>query len=390
MVSRSVSTLSNRSLVALLGVTMAFPFLILSTACSDRNIERPEADSIHTGPTVAAPREGVYLRASFDDDPSMYIGRFIADGVEGDDIDENRSVRTSCTDHITYREVRAAGQYDEYYKSSTNVQASLGVDAAVTAAPSGEASVGHQRGTEVRVSYELNRRIIADIEDYDAFTECCETSINGCSGVYIGEFWAGTGTVFQNTGQSTDVNASGSGGPEIADVAYQAGGEFEVADGWVWRRGMTFDDVYFAFRVFDTEIGGCGWVDRPPRSDEGHYFVGISPPAATQDVARTHAMRNARTQVVQYLGEAIAAESVSASSLDGYLGDETVVATAAEGIASRVRDDRYCPPEVIETPEGPRYISRVLAFIPNEQIEGASREIVKSVADQTGDESLTE
>ncbi len=380
MLSRLLKTHSLP--VALMAATGLFATVSVATGCSSGHADRPELDQIQTGATLAGPREGVFLRAAFDDDPSMYLGRFIAEGVEGDAIDENRAVRTSCSQHISYREVRAQGNFDEYYNSSTSVQASMGVDAA--AGPGGQANLDHQRGTEIRVNYELNRRLIAEIEDYDAFTDCCESTVGGCSGYYIGEFWGGTGTVYQVAGRSTDLSGGGSGG----NAAVQAGGDLDVADGWAWRRAMTFDDVYFAFRIMDVGIGGCSWVDTPPRSDEGYYFVGISPPAATQDMARTFAMRNARTQVVQYLGEAIVAESVSVGTLQGYLEDETVVATAAEGIAARVSAERYCPPERLETPEGLMYISRVLAFIPNEQIDGASRDMVRAVRDETGDDSI--
>lgn len=382
-----VSTQLGRPLAALGLMAMLLP--AMGTGCSGRNVERPDAAKIADGPYVAGAREGVYLRASFDSDPSMYIGRFISPGVAADEVDENRGVQTSCSQYITYREVNAAGQFDEYYQSSTSVKASLGLQPpAISGAPSGQAAVGNERTTNVRVRYNLKKKLVAHIEDFDAYNSCCESAAGACSGKYIGEFWAGEGTLFQNTGRATDVNVSGQGGPELGGTGYQVGGDLEVADGWAWRRAITFDDVYFAFRVVDAEIGGCAWVDRPPQSDEGQYFVGISPMAATEDIARTMAMRNARTQVVQYLGEAIVSESISRSSLQGYLDDETVVATAAEGIASRVKDERYCPAEAIETPEEVKYVARVLAFFPYSEEEMARRELVGSIAEQTGDDEV--
>ena len=382
-----VSTQLGRPLAALGLLAMIIP--AMSTGCSGNNVERPDANQIAQGPYVAGAREGVYLRASFDSDPSMYIGRFISPGVASDEIDENRGVQTSCSQYITYREVNAAGQFDEYYQSSTSVKASLGLQPpAISGAPSGQASVGNERTTNVRVRYNLTKKLVAHIEDFDAYNSCCESAAGACSGKYIGEFWAGEGTLFQNTGRATDVNVGGQGGPDLGGTAYQVGGDVEVADGWAWRRAITFDNVYFAFRVVDAEIGGCSWIDRPPQSDEGQYFVGISPPAATEDIARTMAMRNARTQVVQYLGEAIVSESVSRANLQGYLDDETVVATAAEGIASRVKDERYCPAETTESPDGIQYTARVLAFFPYSEEEKARREMVESIAEQTGDEEI--
>lgn len=372
--SSLISSSFSRCLALLLAVGLGAP--LLATGCSGRNIEQPDARNFEQGPNLAGPREGVYLRAAFDDDPSMFIGRFLASGVEGDQVDENRAVQTQCSRYIKYREVRAAGTFDEYYNSSTSVKASLGMDSRMPTAPTGSASVDNQRGSTFRVQYELNRRLVSYIEDHEGFTRCCESAVGACSGFYIGEFWAGTGTLYQNTGQSTDVGVEASGGPDLGGVLYEAGGDLEVADGWVWRRGMTFDDLYFAFRIMDVEVGGCSWTERPPRSDSGQYFVGISPPAATQDMARTFAMRNARTQVVQYLGEAIVAESLSRASIEGYLEDEVVIATAAEGIAQRVRDDRYCD-EIEETPDGIRYISRVLAYVSNENIDAAQQDLTQ-------------
>lgn len=378
----------TKPLLLAIGISLAVP--AFTAGCGDRNVTNPGASAVQTGPNVAGPREGVYLRASFDDDPSMFIGRFLADGVSGDDIDENRAVQTQCSQFIKYREVRAAGSFDEYYESSTSVKASLGVDTALKMGPGGKASVGNQRGTDVRVNYNLNRKIVAYIDDHEGFTDCCASAVGACSGAYIGEFWAGTGTLYQNTGRSTDVAAQGRGAPEVAGAALQVGGDVEVADGWLWRRAMSFDDVYFAFRVMDVEVGGCGWVDRPPRSDEGLYFVGISPPAATQDIARTYAMRNARTQVIQYLGEAIATETISRANLQGYLDDDIIVATAAEGIAARVKDDRYCPAQAIDGPDGPEYIAKVLAFFPYTEVEDATKEMVETIAEQTGDDEIRE
>lgn len=340
--------------------------------------------------TLKGPREGVYLRASFDDDPSHFIGRFLSNELPASEIDENRGIQTECSAFVTYREVRAAGNFDEYYNSSTSVGAELGIDTSPAAdiiqtGPGGTGEFSTESGTSIRVQYNLSRKLIAHVEDPAGFRACCDSIVGGCTNRFVGEFWAGTGTIYERSGRATDVGARGNA-PHV-----KAG--FEVADGWVWRRGTEFDDVYFAFRVVDrVATDDCGWVDQLPRSQDGKYFVGISPPSATEDIARTMAMRHARTQAVQYLGESILAESRNVSSvIEGYIESEIVVTTAAEGLAQFVKDDRYCAAEQLETPEGVKYIARVLAFFPKESEDEARKATLDAVEGQIeADGALTD
>lgn len=335
------------------------------------------------GPNLAGPRQGVYLRASFDDDPSHFIGRFLASNVAADEIDENRGVLTECSQFVTYKEVNASGSFDEYYNSSTAVRGGLGIQnptnlvvPAGVDAPEGHAGIDHGSGTSVRVKYDLQKKLVANVQDPAGFAECCERSPDNCTGTYIGEFWYGTGTLFENTGASTSAEA----GVKVP----QGQGNIEYADGWAWRKATEFSDVYFAFRVMDRIAqDDCSWAQRPPKSDQGQYFVGVSPPSPTEDIARTAAMRHARTQAVQFLGEFINSTTTNTSSVvDGYVQSENVVSTAAEGMANFVKDDRYCAPEQIETPEGVKYKVTVLAFFPNEKKAEAAATTIDTIEKQ--------
>jgi hypothetical protein len=354
-------------------------------ACSGK-AEKPDkkmtADQM--GPNLAGPRTGVFLRASFDDDPSHFIGRFIGSDVGPDEIDENRGIQTECSQYVTYKEVNASGSFDEYYNSSTSVRGGLGISnpasgvasAAGVNAPEGSANLDHQSGTSIRVKYDLQKKLVANVEDPVAFKECCQSSPDNCTGKYIGEFWYGTGTLFENTGKQTG------GGVDVS--APQGEGNVQVADGWVWRRATEFSDVYFAFRVMDrVATDDCSWAERPPKSDDGQYFVGVSPPAATEDLARQAAMRHARTQAVRYMGEFISSTTSNTSNtIQGYVESENVVNTAAEGMANFVKDDRYCSPEKIETPEGVKYKMKVLAFFPEESKKEAATATVDAIEKQ--------
>jgi hypothetical protein len=375
------------SRLAIIG-TLAASLLI--AACSG-SAEKPDKsmDPAQMGPNLSGPRSGVYLRASFDDDPSHFIGRFISNDVAADEVDENRGVQSACTEYVTYKEVRASGTFDEYYNASTAVQGGFGIsapgaggaagaalNAAGADAPSGSADGSFSSGTAVRVKYELTKKLVANIEDIAGFNKCCASNPGACSNRFIGEFWKGTGELYENTGQQMGANAEAS--------APQGEANLSVADGWVWRRATNFDDVYFAFRVMDRQTKDtCAWADQVPVSDKGQYFVGVSPPSATEDIARQMAMRNARTQAVQYLGSVIRESSTSTSNVvQGYVENANVIETAAEGIASFVKDERYCAAETIETPEGVKFKTKVLAFFPEEKKAEAAAKTVDAVENQ--------
>ena len=319
------------------------------------------------------PRRGVFIRAGFDDDPSDYIGQFINDDVAVSEIDETRGVQTTCSQHIEYREVRAGGTYDEVYQASRSAGASVGASPIPQAGgTSGQVSAGSEDTALVRVQYQLNKRMRGVVTP--EYEECCRQNVGGCSGRYISEFWSGTGQIYQFVGAQQEF-AGGASMPGVAE------GSVEFKDGAAWSRAMSFDDLYFAFTISDAAIhDDCGWVDVVPTSDEGAYFVGISPPAATESGARSLAMREARVQVVQYLGEQIqAASRTRSSALEGYLDDEQVIQTMAEGLAERVQTDRYCPTETVDSPEGQLHISRVLAFFPEAELAAAAQESIEQL-----------
>jgi hypothetical protein len=242
--------------------------------------------------------------------------------------------------------------------------------------PKVDATVGNTSGTDIRIKYVLTRKLVSDISDPAAFETCCAKSPDNCAGRYVGEFWAGTGTLYQKAGRSTDVGVD-TNAPKV-----KAG--VEVADGWAWSRNIDFEDVFFALRVQDRAVADtCAWAVKLPVSDQGQYFVGISPPAATEDIARSLALKNAREQAVQYLGEYISTRSTSQTNvIKGYVSDERVVESAAEGIASLVKDERYCGAETVNTPDGALIKVKVLAFFPNAQRDQAAVKTVSTIKER--------
>lgn len=361
-------------------VSAAVAALVGMSACSGPQDPKMEMTGQELGPNLKGPRKGVFLRASFDDDPTHFIGRFLANDLAEEAIDENRGIQTECSKFVTYKDVKAAGNFDEYYNSSTEVSANLGIETEaaklVEGAGEGSGNFGTQSGTSIRVQYDLTRKLVAHVENPAGFEACCNSGPGNCTDRYIGEFWYGKGSIFEKSGAATNADAQ-------ASVAQGSGG-FEVADGWVWRRGTKFDEVFFAFRVTDRKItDDCAWVNELPKSNDGQFFVGVSPPSPTEDIARTMSMRHARTQAVQYLGETISSQTTSTSGVvAGYVANDNVVNTVAEGLASFVKDDRYCAAEVQETPEGPKYVARVLAFFPNDKKAEATVATIDQVEKQ--------
>ncbi len=362
--------------VGLMAVAM---MTMATTACSSSSSlgDKPEVDWPEDVPSMhIEPQRGVYVRAGFDADPSHFIGQFINDDVPADEIDETRGVQTQCSQYIEYQEVRAGGTYDEVFKASRSAGASLGVQpVAELDDVSGGISGGMEEGAVVRVEYELTKQMrgVQTPEYY----ECCRQNVGGCSGRYLSEFWAGTGRIYQLVGSQRGFQAGGSI-PGSGDAA------IEFQNGAAWSRAMEFDDLYFAFRITDAQIqDDCGWVDQVPTADDGQYFVGVSPPVATESMARDRAMRNARTQAVQYLGEEIRLEATTEMhALEGYMEDEEVVNVMAEGLAERVQSDRFCAVETVDSPEGQLYISRVLAFFPETEMQAATDESMEALEDQ--------
>lgn len=353
--------------------------LVAAPACSSTPDPSGESE-MPEGSVHVEPRQGVFIRQGFDSDPSDLIGRFIADDVRESEIDENRGAETRCTQHIEYTEVDAGGTYDEFYQASRSAGASLGVASLEEIeGVSGQAEAGMENSAVVRVQYQLTSRMRGN--PTDEYWDCCRRYVGECSGRYISEFWAGTGEIYQIIGTERGLEAEAES-PEVA------GGSVEYKSGAAWERTMSFDDQYFAFTVADAGIedDDCDWIDNPPIADDGEYFVGVSPRVHDRSTARSRARRDAREQVVEYLGQYIeTASRTETSATEGLLEDEEIVQTFAQGVAERVRDDRYCPTETHESPEGTLYSAQVLAFFPEDERDEA---VTESLAEL--EESLEE
>ena len=318
-------------------------------------------------PEFVPPTSNLHLRAAFDTDPSVYLGRFVADdtGVP----DESAARKTACSQYISVRKVGGGGvEYDEVFEASSAAAMGLGV-------PKTELTLGGKAGesASLRAKYTLTNKLIADISDPVAFASCCRQSPTECTGRFVSEFIEGTGSIWAAKSSS----AEGS----VLKALDAVGFDVEAKNGVTWSRSRAFPQpVYFAVRVTDIPQVDCkALVNNPPKNDKGLYFGAVSEPLPSEKVARDAALAGAREQAVKFLGEAIATGSISTTVIGGDAGaasarfnDEQFIKRAAEGVARFVKDELSC---VEESPsvDGPRYTVRTLAFMPNGALDEAAR-----------------
>ena len=359
--------------IAVLLCVVSIP--LMSDARRGRNKDVPP-ELMAVVERVSTGRANFFLRNAFDTDPSPYLGRFVPAETSALNIDDAAAMQTACSEHISYRTVGGGGvQYDEYFNASTNVAASLGIPMLSAAGFNAGAEVGYSGGAVVRVRYTLTNKMVATIDDPEAFAECCEEGPGRCTGLYLGEFLEGAGELFHYSGAGKAVRAgAGAHGVELG---------VEVKDGVAWSRAITFPNpVYFAFKTTTAHIEPlpepCGpWIDQIPQHARGMYFVGLSEIVDSERVARDQALRDARTQVIRHVGESITTGAVETRSTIGAVNDltsrldqEDFVLAAAEGVAEFVKDRAWCIEEH-PTPGGVRYSAKVLAFLPDREEEEA-------------------
>jgi len=329
------------------------------------------------GPTVV-PSSDIFLRSAFDTDPSTYIGRFLPEGGE---VDESATVRTRCSEHIGYSSVGGGGvQYDELFQASTKAAIKVGMPEILGV------GLGGSGGRTVRIQYALDTKMVAEIEDPAAFEACCQAAPDQCTSRYVAEFFQGTGAVFYALGAE--------GSLELSTVAEGVTGGIELGHGMAWQRSIEFPEpVYFAMKTAPNPYtgappvaAGCGeWVDQPPRSSMGQYFVGLSDPLPSERAAREAALLDARLQVVRWVEQTISAQSSSTSATDGELGSLAVqleqqgaVEAASGGVAALVKDQGWCV-KALPTPAGYVHVAYVLAYIPNAEAEAAEEAVLEAV-----------
>ena len=276
---------------------LRLPAVLLPAALMMWGCHKPP---IPTGPSLA-PAHNIYLRNSFDTDPSDHLGRFLPDGLAG--LDESSGMTLACSEHISWRFVDGGGvQTSEVLHASSNTRARLGALGVV------EASAGSEHARAVRVSYTLTGKMVSTIEDPAAFAACCKAQPDQCTNRMVGEFLQGTGWVDVELARGVDV-AVGARPP-----VHQLSGEVSHSQGVAWRRSVVFPQpVYFAFKATPTPydqatVRTCSdWATPLPESPDGLYLRASSGPAWTEKAARQQAQEALSEQALAVVGLASAA-----------------------------------------------------------------------------------
>lgn len=325
------------------------------------------------------PKPNFFLRAAgFDQDPSSYLGRFIPDRDTSAEVDEAAAIATECSQHFTLKKVSAAGvRYTELFQASASASAGAGVTPV-------SVTVDGRSVQTVKVDYTQTEKWIAELEPKNAaaFRACCESSAGRCTGRFIGEFIAGTGSIFGMAGQAGGLDATGSLG------------SLSVSDSTGWKQGLEWNQpAFFAFRVTKVDIPvaapprdvcDTNWKDSVPESEKDLFFVGTSEWLPSEAKAKELAIFDARRQVVSYIGEQIKQGGIGSSQYSGTPGalqmtlqSEDAVSRASAALVQYVKDKCWKTDEE-KGPANWQYRARVLARVPKDQLDTAAQAALKA------------
>ena len=132
------------------------------------------------------------------------------------------------------------------------------------------------------------------------------------------------------------------------------------------------------------------WVTKIPKKDEnGLYFVGISKPYATHQDARKDAMRDARSQVVDYMGAYSESKFKEQSISTGFSSDVVdpsavvkIMKREMSGAITRELGQVDTHPEEVTVNNKRGYTYWVLTQIQEKQLDKSYREGAKKAAEE--------
>ena len=306
------------------------------------------------------PKPGYHYRSTVDKGPCPYMGRFVPEGTDEEAIDEVAAQQTTCSKFIKCQPVDVSPRSrEQYLYMSSSAAAELGVPSVASVRATSDAS------TLVRVHYTEKAKFIGVIDDVEGFRQCCFCQPESCTGQYIGEFIGGSGMVFTYVGQEGQAGIEG--------AAPDAAGQLIVRDGYVWRMSDTFEDGFFGFKTTRNAYSVADPMKTPPQCPTAKFFVGVSPPADSEALARRLAEEDASKKVAHYLGRLVIDGKTETSLTDQQKGmvTESVKSEAKLTLkaASIVKSLDFVRYEVGEHPSqaGTTYECHVLAKLPQER-----------------------
>jgi hypothetical protein len=323
-------------------------------------------------------RKGFYVRASFDTDPSAYVGRFLKPGTA--DISEAAAVELTCSSYITPKVVDAGGTTrDEYFAAASSAAGNLGIPEVL------QMGGGGDQVTLVRVQYTERYKMQYEIADAAGYEACCLAAPGQCTDHFVGEFLSGTGRIFYSVGTAAELSAQGLATEVLADL--------DLKDGRYWKSSIEFaNPVYFAFQLADNlhqggaqgaglTSGRCSdpgvtWDDVLPQSSQGKYFVGVSRVFDNEATAREDALSNAKQQALRWGEESVTTHTSSSTSSQGsgaHLGTSVDASTSldseATGVVRQLQAQAWCDQNVQRPGSGYDYLYKVATFLPDSALE---------------------
>jgi hypothetical protein len=287
-------------------------------------------------PASLVSSSSIWLRNTYDTDPSIYVGRFLPPGVT--DPDESNTMVLACSKHITARFIDGGGvDYSEDMHVNTQVALRLGLPVVASG------SAGYEASRTAQARYKLTGKLVAEIVDPDAFAACCKEQPDQCTDRFIGEFIQGAGTLHHSATRNLDLAGEGTN-PQTG-----ISGEGGLSRSAEWQRAAEFPNpVYFAFKVSPTPytqglVSTCpSWVDSPPATADGFFVVGSADNQRSEGAARNAAINHAGN-----------------------------MAWRAAGVSVPVRQDEWCVTTTPGKRNKTRYSARVLGFVSNETLAHA-------------------
>jgi hypothetical protein len=312
--------------------------LLLLPACGRNAITNQPASLVSSS--------SLWLRNTYDTDPSVYVGRFVPAGVT--DLDESNTMVLACSKFITSRFIDGGGvEYSEDMQVTTDIALKIGLPVVASG------SAGYESSRTARAQYKLTGKMVAEITDPEGFAACCKAQPDQCTDRFIGEFIQGTGSLQHDAARSVELEGQGT------NPTNGLSGEGGVSRSAEWQRAADFPNpVYFAFKVNPTPytqglVNTCpSWVDQPPPAEGGVYVVGSADDIKNETNARSSALNNAGG-----------------------------MAARAVGVNVAVRPQEWCVTATKNKRGKARYSARVLGFVSDADIT-AAREQARIAAEQ--------
>jgi hypothetical protein len=353
-------------------------------------------ESLGDRTTVLSTKPSIFLRVTPDGDASEIIGAFIPDDIPDGSVDEGSAARTRCSKFITAKRIPASGEYSEIAAASSGASGAIGVKSVA------KVNLGGSEAQALMVRYSLLEKLQADVDE-DGLARCCADAPDQCSKRYISAALMADGNYYAATESGmnggVDIEAL-----SIAKVPIDANVVYD--SDMKWERKVGFKRQYFAFSTKRSLAGGlgavsggggsgnaggndCSWANAVPTDLDGLYFVGVSNPLPSEKLAREDAMRDARDQVIKYMGEFLseAQQNIqkkvgSADDIQVLMDDTKVQEAMSGGIAKSVKDRKWCGPQESQTPSGTRTVMKSLAYFPNSERKAAGVVALKTMIDK--------